>query len=62
MMAFHRSKALADDFINVALEKPSALGYTPDILANTDISNDRIGEVSSLPEGTVSALRGFARE
>ena len=62
MMAFRRSKALADDIINVAIENLSALGYTPDVLADTDISNDRIGEVSGLPEGTVSALRRFARE
>lgn len=62
MTSFCRSKALADDIINVAIEKLSALGYTPDVLADTDISNDRIGEVSGLPEGTVSALRKFARE
>jgi hypothetical protein len=62
MTSFGRSKALADGVINVAIEKLSALGYTPDVLADADIGNDRVGEVSGLPEGTVSALRRFARE
>jgi len=32
-MAFRCSKALADNIINVALKKLSALGYTLDVLA-----------------------------
>lgn len=62
MTSFGRAKALADDIINVAIEKLSGLGYTPDVLADTDISNERVREVSGLPEGTVSSLRRFARE
>ena len=62
MTSFGHSKALADNIINIAIERLSALGYTPDVLADTDISNERIGEVSGLLEGTVSALRRFARE
>jgi len=62
MTSFGRSKALSDAAINVAIEGLSALGYTPDVLASTDTSNKRIEEVSHLPEGTVCALRGFARK
>ena len=62
LTSFGRSKALADNIINIAIERLSTLGYTPDVLADTDISNERIGEVSGLLEGTVSALRRFARE
>jgi len=62
MTSFGRSKVLADTAINAAIEKLSALGYTPDVLAGTDTNNKRIEEVSGLPEGTVCALRGFARK
>lgn len=62
MTSFSHAKALTDDIINVAIEKLSSLGYTPDVLADMDISNERVGEVSGLPEGTVSSLQRFARE
>ena len=62
VLAFGNSKALASNIINSAIENLSALGYTPDVLADDDISNERVGEVSGLPEGTVSALRKFSRE
>jgi len=62
MVSFGRSRALADGIINTAIENLAVLGYTPEVLADTDISNSRIGEVSKLPEGTVSALRKFARQ
>lgn len=62
VLAFGNSKALADNVVNSAIKNLSALGYTPDVLADDDISNERVGEVSGLPEGTVSALRKFSRE
>ena len=62
MLAFGKSKALADDIIGSAIENLSTLGYTPDVLASGDIDNERVGHVSGLPEGTVSALRKFSRE
>ena len=61
LTSFGRAKALADGAINTAIENLSALGYTPEVLADTDITNDRVGVVSGLPEGTVSALQKFAR-
>jgi hypothetical protein len=62
VLAFGRSKALAENSTNSAIESLSALGYTPDVLADNDISNERVQQVSGLPEGTVSALRKFSRE
>ena len=61
MLAFGKSKALTDDIINSAIDNLSALGYTPDVLADDDISNERVGQVSGLLEGTVSSLRKFSR-
>ena len=61
LVAFGHSKALADVVINTAITQFSSHGYTPDILADSDISNERIQEVSGLPEGTVAGLRKFAR-
>lgn len=62
ILAFGKSKALADNIVGSAIENLSALGYTPDVLADDDISNERVGQVSGLPEGTVSALRKFSRK
>ena len=62
VLAFGKSKALADDIVNSAIEKLSILGYTPDVLADNDISNERVVQVSGLPEGTVSVLHKFSRE
>ena len=61
MLAFGKSRALADGVVNSATENLSALGYTPDVLADNDINNERVEQVSGLPEGTVSALRKFSR-
>ncbi|KAF9786514.1 hypothetical protein BJ322DRAFT_1020528 [Thelephora terrestris] len=60
MLAFGKSKALADDIISSAIDKLSTLGYTPDVLADNNITNEQVGQVSGLPEGTVSALRKFS--
>ena len=62
LTSFGHSRALADDIINTAIDNLSVLGYTPEVLAGTDIGSDRVGEVSRLPEGTISALRMFARQ
>ena len=62
LVAFGRSKALADTIIDATITKFSTLGFTPDVLADNDsISSKRIQEVSGLPKGTVAALRKFAR-
>jgi len=61
LVAFGRSKALADTAINAAITQFSACGYTLDVIADSDIGNECIQEVSGLPEGTVAALRKFAR-
>jgi hypothetical protein len=62
MLAFGNTKAFADSIINSAIKNLSALRYTPDVLADNNISNEQVGEVSSLPEGTVSLLCKFSCE
>ena len=61
MLAFGKSRALADGVVNSATENLSVLGYTPDVLADNDINNEQVEQVSGLPEGTVSALCKFSR-
>ena len=62
LVAFGHSKALTDTIIDAAITKFSTLGFTPDVLADNDsISSKHIQEVSGLPEGTIAALRKFAR-
>ena len=62
LVAFGHSKALTDTIIDAAITKFSTLGFTLDLLAdNNFISSKHIQEVLGLPEGTVVALRKFAR-